>query len=236
MPALGGGNPLPLQIGGGPSSSEQAYDALRSSVGIGGSGPRDGIMEGWRFAKARGLAAATMDARVFFQWFPGLATDLLPMYEQLLGVPAGPNDSEQDRRARVDALWTRIVSAVTPDLLARLQEIAPSVTIVAPNGVTARRTVPGRGFEDYDPDAFGSSGPAFNIGKQSVFPAYADDYVLYVYYPLPPGSLTDNQRLTIQRLTDVLHESLPAWCQFYIFTQDGGFILDVDLLDLTVFG
>jgi hypothetical protein len=237
MPAIGGGNPLPFQLGGGVSSSEQAYDALRQAVGTGGSGERDGIREGWRFARARGLAASVVDARVFFQWFPDLATDLLPMYEQLLGPAAVPfpDDSEQERRDRVSALWTRLVTAVHDELEARLQAIDPTVSIVPLNSTLARRAIPGRGFEDWDPTAFEASGPPFNIGKQSQFANYADDFVIYVSFPLPPGTLTDANRIKLGRIQAELTESLPAWVRFVVFTQDLGFILDEDLLDLTVF-
>ena len=254
MGAFGGGNPFAFEIGGEASKTEQAYDLLKQSVGIGNSAPgdpEDTIIESWRFARSRGLAAVINDDRAAQQNDPRFATDFIPVYEQLLlkWFPGGTPD--ETKRKELADLWTREIDSTLPKLEADLQQIEPTVTLEVidydPLDPTAARdqtrdTQPGRFFEDWDPADPDASGPPFNLlagpGFATItnFPNYSDDFILRVKYPLPVGTLSAFNKRQIQRMQDFLNEALPAWVGFTIFTKEGGFILDQDLLDVTVFG
>lgn len=246
------GNPLGFTLGGGPSAQEAAYQALRSAVGTGNATPvtepRESLMEAWRLAKARGIAAATEDARAMAQYFPAGATDMIPMYEQLLRVSFPVETSDQERRDELERLWTRYLDSAIPTVDELLTELDPSITILIPDHDLLRETQAGRMFQDWDPTAANASGPAFGLIGGSAgpnatgFPNYSDDFIFMIRYPLTAAP-TEAQQVIISKIGTVMNEVMPSWCDYRVFSVgsgvDGdtiGFILDTDLLDLTVFG
>jgi hypothetical protein len=234
MPELGKRNPIPFRIGGGPSKTEQVYDALKQSVGTGGASPEGTIRDAWYLAKARGLAASNSDERAINQGFPDLATNALPVYEEILGTPPAPDDSEQTRRDNNTRLWTLLNVATTSDLESALQEIDSRITIGDIDRDITTVTQLGRAFQDETPSDPDASGPPFNIGKQTDWPNYSDEMRCNVNMGIP-GAPTAVTTKNIESVKVVLRDRLPSWVDFSIFVSIG-FFLDVDVLDLGAFG
>jgi hypothetical protein len=235
--SVGGGNPLPFEVGGGPTTAEQAHKFLKSAVGVGGSSPDDESIEAqWRFARARGVVAAFADERAVSQAFPDRATDYIPVYEDILALSSG-GLSDEDRRLLILDRWIAGLSAVTDELETELQEIDPLFSIVEIDRDDVAVTEPGRGFEDWNPASGDAAGPAFGGGRSSTeWPNFSRDFICYVEYALGSGPITAENERRIERAKTVLNNALPSWVSFSIYTTDVGFILDQDVLDITAFG
>lgn len=229
MGSFGWHNPWPFEWGGGTTSIERTYLAMRSAVGKGGSAEDDdGTVEGlWRQSRARGLGAVgTFGERVAVNNFPGLSTDLLPYYEKLLRIVASENETVEERRAEAQALWIRILDAATPIIEAELAAIDPLFTLLDVPNTSADTTQAGRAFED-----FTASEPFGGTRKSTDFPNYSTDFIVFVQYAItPPPSAEQERRLTLAR--KFLNDALPSWVSFRIHVALG-FTLDTDLLDLT---
>ncbi len=152
---MGLGEPLSLALGGGPSPQEEIYDAMFQNVGDGIQAPEDSLVEKWRMARARGLAAVVQDERAAAQSFPDLSTDFIPVWEDILGIPPDPTASESDRQATILEAYTRLISASFPDLTSLLNDIDPLMNILLTPHDLVRTTVPGRAFEDWTPSFSG---------------------------------------------------------------------------------
>lgn len=235
MPGLG--NPLSFALGGGPSPQEQVYDALFQAVGDGLRAPEGTIVEAWRRSKAYGIAATIQDDRAAVQAFPDLSTDYLPVYEELLKIVPSSGQTEQARRETVTARYTRTIDATYPKLEAQLEVADPLFEIIIPPYELTRATEMGvRAFQDWSPGSGSACGPAFGAGrKQTLFPNYSDNFVLYAFLNAGSGPTTPTNLRTMAAVKDGLNEALPAWVDFRVFTSIG-FILDLDALDVTAFG
>lgn len=236
MPTIGRWNPLPFKIGGGPSDSEKFYNSLKSMVGVGGAAADETIEAEWRMAKARGLAAGSNEEKAAMQAWPDTATDHIDVYEAVLGLAVAPFESDERRRQRITLEWTKAVDAVSATIVAALQRIDSRFSAVMSDYETSTTTVHGRAFEDYDfsPDA---CGPAFDIGtKSTMWPNYSGGFIFHVLFDAGAGSATVGELALIEQAKSVLNEMLPAWIDYTILTSYSGFILDIDLLDLTGFG
>ena len=237
------GNPLSLQLGGGPSPQEQVYDAMFQNVGDGIQAGPDTLVEKWRWARARGIAAFTQDNRVVAQAFPDISTGFLGVWEDILEISPDPTASIAQRQATVLAEYTRAIDASYPKLRSQLQSIDALMDILLIPPDLTRTTVPGRAFQDWDPNDAQASGPPFNLVGAAAgtsgpnvtsFPNFSDDFILFVLFNVGVGALTvENQRRFAEGQNE-LNESLPAWVDFRLFTACG-FILDQDLLDITAF-
>ena len=236
MPKVGGGNPIPTEIGGGPSSSETAYEALKSAVGIGGSADDGTIEASWRMARARGLRAAFADGRAAMQIFPDRATDAIPVFEEILDTAPPPGDSDEDRRAVITDLWTKSVDASHQALEQKLQEIDPLFSIEVEDRDTVTVTQLGRAFEDWTPGDPDASGPAFGGRESTLWPNYSGHFHCLIKYAIPAGAISLSAQNSIERAKALLNEDLPAWVDFMFFKTTTGFVLDTDLLDLGAFG
>lgn len=231
MPGFGWQNGFPFEFGGGSSHTETIYAAMRSSVGVGGAAlDDDGTIDGlWRQARAVGLAAAaTTGERAILQAFPGRATDLLEYYEQLLGAVPEPGDSELERQAVVEQLWTERVRASLPDIAADLLAIDPKFSLASFDHAETTDTLHGRAFEDL------AATLPFGGGRRSTrFPNYSTEFVVTALFDIGSGVAPSipEQKL-IERAKAHLNKVLPAPHAFQVLTGIG-FILDVDLLDLT---
>lgn len=232
------GNPLSLPLGGGPSPQEQVYDAMYQNVGDGIQAGPDTLVEKWRWARARGIAAFAQDNRAAAQAFPDISTDYLEVWEDILQIPPDPSASVAQRQETVLAEYTRAIDASYPKLLEQLQSIDALMDILLIPPDLTRTTVPGRAFQDWDPADAQASGPPFNIAggasgsEVTSFPNFSDDFILFVLFNVGVGALTvENQRRFAEGQAE-LNESLPAWVDFRLFTSCG-FILDQDLLDIT---
>ena len=247
------GSPLAFTLGGAPSEQQQVYDALKVSVGEGNSVPgsdwQTSIIESWRMAKARGLAACIEDHRALSQNWPNSAVDMIPMFEELLDIGFKLTVSDQEKRDVLTVAYTRLLSSVESVLTGLLQQIDSTITIVLQDHDLTRETQMGRGFQDWDPAAANASGPPMNLiggaagPNATAFPNFSDDFVFLVLFPLLAGApITESYLRKTVQIQQLMNEVMPAWCNSVIFaTGTGvggdpcGFILDTDRLDLTVF-
>lgn len=229
------GNPLSFELGGGPSPQESVYDAVYQNVGDGIRSSPNSLVESWRVARARGVAAAEGDGRAAMQAFPDLSTDYLPIFEDLLGIVPAADASEQERRNSVENAWTRTIDATYPKLDDSLQSLDPLFSILLLPYEYSRVTVPGRAFEDWDPGDSLACGPAFNTGlTYTNYPNYSDDFVLFLLFDVGSALNDPSNQRTLQEALDLLNESLPSWVDFRLFANCG-FVLDEDDLDITAF-
>lgn len=234
---MGLGEPLSLALGGGPSPQEQIYDAMFQNVGTGIQAGPDTLVEAWRMARARGIAAFVQDDRALAQAFPDISTDYLPVWEDILGIPPDPDASVTERQETVLAAYTRTIDASFPKLEASLQSIDSLMSILLIPFDLTRVTVPGRAFEDWDPLDSGASGPPFNLGPagdvtHTALPNVATDFALHVLFDVGSGVLSVANQRKFEEARQTLNESLPAWVDLNLFTACG-FELDTDLLDVT---
>jgi hypothetical protein len=242
MGSFGAGNPFGFELGGGPSRVEQLNTSLKGAVGTGGSA-LDGTIEAeWRLARARGWASSLSDERAMYQTWPDTADEGgVEVFEELLAVVPTRDQTLQDRRDVVTPLWTQVSSATTPDLTLQLEAIDPTIAIIdfgSRDSITT--TEPGRAFQDAIPADPGADGPIFFpatlLPRETAFPNFSQDFILFVSYPLPAGPLSGVNIAVVFAIQDLLDKSLPAWCNFQITTKLdplGCFILDTDILDLT---
>lgn len=132
----GFGNPFSFGLGGGDSEQETLYKAMRSAVGVGNFAevdvPTDAIIEAWRLARARGLAAGTDDERAAAQTWPDLSTDFIAVWEDLLRTYFPADTEDATRRETLQRRQTLALDASYAGLTALLQDIDPSIVIRFP--------------------------------------------------------------------------------------------------------
>lgn len=237
---IGPDNPVAFRVGGGPTRAQAAYNALRSAVGKGNSAAENTIIETWRRARARGLAAVHGERRAVLQGIsPDLATDMIPMYERILNKQFPIDTPDETKRQALLKAWVSKQDASTVE--AALQEIDSSVTVEATDRDEERESQLGRAFEDFDPTSGQASGPPFNLvglsgPKADSFPNFSDSFRFYVRFPHATGSFPEASRRIREQLKAELNKIIPSWCDFVIFADDTGFTLDLALLDVTAFG
>lgn len=236
MPGIGSGNPLPFEIGGGPSSTEEIYESLKQAVGE-GMAAEDGTSEAeWRMAQARGIRAGLNIDRAMNQGFPHLCTDFIEEWEDMFHLVSG-DLSDEERRQRIVDRWVRSIDASGGGIEDDLQGIDPLFSVVAVDRTTSRVTHLGRSFQDIDPNDGDACGPAFGGGREATdWPNYSTHRKTIVRYDLPTGQLTGEAKRRMVRAKEVLREVLPSWADYSIFVGAPGFILDQSLLDVGAFG
>jgi hypothetical protein len=234
---IGGGNPIPTQIGGGLSFAERIYKAMRAAIGEENVAAEGTIAAAWMWCRARGMAAAFADQRAVNQIWPDRATDGIPIFESILGIATTAAMSDEDRRQEIIRRMVLIISGVSSDLEDELQIIDPLFSLLPTERDSSDTTENGRGFEDYDPNDPASAGPAFGGGRSSTdWPNFSRDFVVTVQYDIAAGTATAEQKRRIEQAKQVLNDVLPAWVAFEIISNpSGGFILDTSLLDLGAF-
>lgn len=216
---------LPMLVGGGPTEEAKTYRVLRSAEGKGGSAPDDSGIDGlWRWARARGLAAATSETRrAIANAFPFAAADLLPYYERALGLHPGQNESDTERRVGVVAGWTAKASALLRDLEAGLSAIDSRMSILNMAAATEHISHLGRWFGRFEsaPEL-----PAFGGDGCSAFAAWTTRYVLRVFFDVY-GEETTYAKLSAadararSSADEFLRASLPSYWDFTISTIRG---------------
>lgn len=240
---FGGSSPFPFPFGGGPTGPEQAFATLKALVGVGGSGPDDGIEGAWRWAKARALAAMSADEeRGVNQSYPDRCTDALPVYEEILGL-TNAGLLEQERRQLVVDRWTEAVSSQSDHLGDKLSEIDARMSVMEHTAVIMARqdirdATPGRMFEDYDPTDPLACGPAFTVSGARTWTNFAnpsDEFVCTVIVDIDSGDMTTEIARRIERAKAMLCECLPSWCTWRFVPNKARFTLDESLLDFGCF-
>lgn len=231
MGGFGWVNPFPFEFGGGPTLVESTYRALRAAVGLGGSAEDDeNTIDGvWRQARASALAAAfATGERAVVNFFPGHSTDLLPYYEELLGIVPEDEENEPARRREAERRYTAEVDASVPALAADLARIDSRFSVLEVTKAQSIDTLLGRAFED-----FAATLPFGGGRKSTGFPNFSTDFVVFVLLDLGSGVDPEPAEEAILREgQDFLNDALPTWVDFQTSLADG-FILDESLLDLT---
>lgn len=237
MAKVGGGNPIPFEIGGGPSSSETAYFSMRSAVGEGGSAAEGTIEAAWRWARARGLRTAFCEGRAAANYFPDRCTDAINVYETILQTAASPNQSDEERRSLIIDKWIGTADVSTFGVEALLQRIDSRFSVLDNDHELGTTTMFGRAFEDWDPSDSAACGPAFDGDvKSTEWPNYSSDFNFIVQFAIDAGTITSEAVQKLERAKTLLNDVLPAWIDYMITRTSIGFILDIDLLDLEGFG
>lgn len=235
MAEFGGGNPFPLEIGGGKSTTEQIYEDLKYASGIGGHAADYTIEGEWRFAQARGIRAGMSVHRAVNQHFPNLATSNIGDWEDIFLLAPGDLSDEARRDAVMDR-YSRQIDASGPGIDESLQAIDALFEVVGVDVDTATVTIPGRAFQDWNPSDPEACGPAFGGGRESTaYPAFSDYYYCTVKYDIPAGVPSVEAQNRIQRAEEALNEMLPAWVDYRFTYGTAGFYLDISLLDLGSF-
>ncbi len=223
---LGAGNVLPMQVGGGPTQTEQAYAQLRSAVGRGGSARDDSGIDGlWRWSRAKGLAVgASFERRAAIQAFPIKATDILGYYERVLQVVPPTGSTQAERAAVVSQRWHEVPVASTPDVALELSKLDSRFSIIEEPEENSITTQAGRAFEAHDS---GDEGPLFNSESGSKFtawPNYSSRQMLRVRFTLGySGRPNASDALILLRAKKLLRRTLPSDTSFSIST--GAWIL-----------
>lgn len=214
------------------------YDAMFQNVGDGLQSHPGSIVEAWRFARAEGVHTYVRDARAFLQFSPNTATDHIPRFESILGFNLDPELTTEQKQEVLSRRYTRVADATGPTLEDELKEIDPAFELyTVPFEYTSTTDLGVRAFEDWDPDDALSSGPRFDPNSGRTFtaiPNYGSSFKVHVFLNTGGGEVDDTKKRAIIQAETLLAEMLPAWTDFVIF-QAGGFYLDTDLLDLTVF-
>ncbi len=233
MAELGGSSDFPFDCGGEPSREMKSYVAIRRMVGEGGSPPGDPygdetIIESWRMARARGLAAIGSFAEAaLWQAFPDTVSDELATYEETLAIFQPVGTPDEKRRQLVTERWTRSIQSAVSKLVQQLVAIDSRFAIVSVPRDFVRQVIAGRVYDDIDAD---TTGTFLNLREHSSFPNYSDDFILRVMFAIGDVPLNDELAAIRTRASDLLAEALPAWCDFAI-THAQGFTLDLSLLD-----
>lgn len=230
MPGFGW-NAFPREFGGGKSLEQKAYETLRDSEGIGGWDPdeENSIDSLIRYSQALGHAAAeSFIEAAARQVYPHLATDHIPVLEDILGIVQQDGDDEELRRRRVATEWVRVVSGVVQDIRAELQEIDERFDTLDVDWENEISTEIGKPFERLDgADAFDSIGGRMSTG----LPNYSSEFVLRVIFDLGSGVMPNEEELAkIEQAKFVIRRAIPSWMTFSLGTELG-FILDTSRLD-----
>ena len=228
MGGIGWQNPVPFEVGGGETDDELVYEALRRAVGEGGAAENDSGIDGlWRQCKAIALASlGTFAERATLQAFPNLATDHIPVYEDLLGIIPGADATDVDRRAEITAAFTRKILSTLPDIRTQLRAIDARASVIEiPNSVSTI-VVRGKAFEPQD------GTPDYGPKRSTAFPNFALDFHTVVQLATSTVVPSAADLLVIRRIKRYLRDVLASWCSFAVVTSTG-FLLDVSPLDLT---
>jgi hypothetical protein len=228
-------NPLPLKVGGGPSNVGKIHNVYAQAMGQGGTAAAGTIEHAWRLAQARGIRAGLGDARAISQFWPDLATDLLPVYETILGLTHQVGDSEEARRQAITDRWTEAVTLSDDGLEDELQKLNELFSVVSTDEATATVTEMGRGFEDWSPSSSDACGPPFGGTRTYTdWPNFSDHFVTKIQYGITATQLTQADKRIIEEAKARLNRLLPAWIAFQVsLIAVNGFVLDQSFLDLT---
>lgn len=210
-------NPLPFVLGGTPTDIEDRYNEIRSLEGA-AEAPRDGIWDLARQVEATAIAGCDRAIeRAFFQLFPAIATDALPVWEAALQAIGA--DTEVDLRALLAALWQAPRGSTTPSLAADLTAISPKLSIVIEadadtiGSVGSKYLAPSSGVPPY-----GTGAAAGKVA--AIFPGYASTDILRVVYALAAGETLVPIGVS-REVTKLLQRRLAAWQTWTLTTSAG---------------
>lgn len=208
--SLGWLNPLPFQVGGGPTPTEELYLELRRAVGTGGRGPEGGLRDLWWQCVAQGLAAAaSVEESAALQFWPHKMIDALPAWEKFLGVPREATLVE--RQTVMSLAVAGFFDDAIPNLRAALQAIDEHLDVLPVPFQYVTHVQHGRAFGPLP----GETGDAYASGQAARqatdWPNYSDNFVVHVVYL---GGVP-SQRLLAQT-NRFLADALPSWVDFQV--------------------
>lgn len=237
MSSLGWHSVLPLDLGGDPSPAERAFNYLRRAIGEGAS-PVDatGIEQLRQECIAIGLSCiAEFDERATLQYFPNLAIDAIPWFEELLKIAPPPNALIQERREEITRKFVELVSSEIPNLQTRLTELDPRLVVQNIPWEKAITVQPGRAFQKYRFNLSDTDDTEdFNLGPTgsrtwTEFPMFSSHEVVVILYDLGSGVAPGRtERKIISQVRELLTDALPSFEDFQIITEVG-FIAGVSL-------
>lgn len=240
----GWANPGPCVGGGPPPGSECVTDVeeirnalLSAEGGEHGPGKKDGLDDVVRQIEATAIAGVGRAAeRAFFQAFPGLSTDALPLWEAALLSDGA--DSEVALRELLRLAWRAPNGATTPHLAQDLLDISPKLSIQLEDADETDVTIPGKYLAPV------GNVPDYGSFSAARMPLYASRDVLRVVYVLDDDEVeipSDIER----DVTRLLQRRLPSTCTWTlgqvvdpeapVFLLDGGDHGE-SLLDVTPMG
>lgn len=226
---IGWHNPIPFQIGGGPTEDELVYEALKRAVGEGGYAKDETGIDGLDRAIEAGMLSTINQAseRAALQAFPSTATDHLSLHEDYLGIVASEEDTDVARRQAVADQLTLVADASEPSLAVQLARIDARASLLSvPHNLTAV-VVLGKAFEPQD------STPTYGPMRGTGYPNYSSEFYVPVLLNLGYVTPTPADLLAIQRIKRLMREALPSWVHFSVITTPGPFILGVSLVGIT---
>ena len=230
-------NPLPFKVGGSPTRFEKAYAVIKRMVGRNGYADDDDEIEAqWRQAKAYALSMiSSVDERAARQISPAYATDHIPLFEEMLGIPSDETLSDEQRRRRIVPDYVDVPEAWTEALTTQLKAIDPLAEIITRTWATASTTQIGKWYEEFTPIA-GKEYDDVGARKATAYPSISDMHQVIIKYDLgngvKPNREQDRKTLLMQ---DTLNDTIPGWVNFSIIYATT-FTLDSSLLDATGFG
>lgn len=225
-------NPWPLELGGGETLDESIYEMLKRAVGEGGYAKNEEGIEGlWRAVRTQALASLASDAeRAILQAFPNVATDHIPVYEELFRITPRGDEPDEERRHAITAAYTRQIKPDHPSLVISLQNLDARFSIPDVPHATSLVVELGKAFQP------AQGGPFFGGGRTcTLFPNYATEYIVPVVLDLTATPTPSQAELIIvQQAKRFLNEVLASWMHYtFSFAGTAGFILDDSELDAT---
>lgn len=215
-----GWNPYPKEFGGGPSVLEQEHAALLDRLAPGWDASPG--TESWCELYAHALAVTMIwqvNRRLAVQFVPQQMLDTLTTWEQATQLRPLATDAVQVRRAAVAAKLRGLAGNAIFDIAA---------TALAAAGVNYVR------IDAPPPDQIWMYWPGRNPGPPGSTWASNRASVSVV---LTRGTLGDGDFFQmIESLTNTLNALVPAWMQFCIGEDLGGFVCSVGICGITLMG
>jgi hypothetical protein len=224
MVAFGRWGGFPRRFGGGQSYAQQEYTALRSALAPDGRGYDidDPLLDVEIGAHAIALGMIwAINARTKNQAIPARMLEEVTRWEEILKLRPDPADSDNERRAAIEAKLRGLTGNTIVDVEATAR------SIFGPNFVSVYTV---------DPDDDVTYWPGVNPGPPG-FEWSTNRMTIGV--AVSRVGLSDEQMdRKMPRLYEVLDLMLPVWMTFCVGTEDadddGGFICDIGTCDLTL--
>lgn len=190
---------FPLRFGGGRPEAQRIYESMRDNRGERFSKDDDGDENRVLRCMARAISiASSYQRRGANQAHASLATDELPKWEVLLGVPRDPRDTDADRRALCEGVLAGNGSPTYDQIVSALESaIGETVTLIAarPTGAVGTLDLPGTTSIREEP----SAGSRLAAGDYSVIAVHVTG-AFQVVYPTPAT-------VTIAAGSAIVHEA-----------------------------
>jgi hypothetical protein len=225
---LGWHNALPFQVGGGPTQSESAYEAMKKAVGEGGYAKNEEGIDGlWRAARAQSIASLNLgDEIAAVQAFPNLATAHLGYYEWLFYITPPEGATLEERQRVVAERYTAEIQASIPEIDQQLKVIDQRAEVLGIVRATSTIVQLGKAFEPQD------GLPDYGVRTATSWPNFAGDFVLTVLLDLGHLVATPAELLIIERIKRFLPTVLQGWMTFQVCTSVG-FVANLSPIDVT---